>query len=115
MLTGRSCLKPGGWVEFQDWDSKMLSADGTLDGTTMNEYFERIIPAFSKAGYDIRHGRNIEGWVKEAGFINVAVKKHLVPLGTWPKDKKQVRTYWHMPCLSRKQLTMLNIRKKSEP
>lgn len=70
----------------------MHSADGTLDGTTMNEYFEQIIPAFAKAGYDIRHGRSLEEWVKKAGFINVTVKKQLVPLGTWPKDKKQVHT-----------------------
>lgn len=88
-----SCLKPGGWVEFQDWDSKMHSSDGTIDGTMMNEYFEQIIPAFAKAGYDIRHGRRIEEWVKKAGFVNVVAKRYMVPLGTWAKDKKQVRTY----------------------
>ncbi|KAK2762057.1 hypothetical protein FQN54_001064 [Arachnomyces sp. PD_36] len=84
-----NCVKPGGWVEFQDWDSKMHSADGSLDGTMLNEYFEQIIPAFKKAGYDIRHGRNLEEWVKATGFENIQVKKYLVPLGTWPKDKRQ--------------------------
>jgi hypothetical protein len=91
MLIYCSCLKPGGWVEFQDWDSQLRSADGSLDGTILSEYFDQIVPAFLEAGYDIRHGRHLEEWVKKAGFVNIKAKKYLVPLGTWPKDKNQVR------------------------
>lgn len=86
----------------------MHSADGSLDGTTLNEYFDQIIPAFLKAGHDIRHGRNIEEWVKKAGFVNIQAKRYLVPLGTWPKDKRQVRTL-PLPSLGDKQLTAPNL------
>jgi hypothetical protein len=69
----------------------MVSADGTMDGTYLNEYFDQIVPAFKKAGYDIRHGRHLEEWIRTAGFTNIKVQKHIVPMGTWPKDKRLVR------------------------
>ena len=86
----------------------MQSADGSLDGTMMNEYFEQIVPAFRKAGYDLRHGRNVEEWVKAQGFVNVTAKKQMIPVGTWAKDKKLVRiSRYALLFRSRKRLTML--------
>jgi hypothetical protein len=32
---------------------------------------------------------NLEMWVRNAGFVNVKVRKVRVPVGAWPKDPKQ--------------------------
>ncbi|PGH00883.1 hypothetical protein GX51_05547 [Blastomyces parvus] len=82
-----ACLKPGGWAEFQDWDAMVQSADGTIKGTSIERYFIHTLPAFEKAGYMTRVGIYLEGWMKDAGFVNIQVHKYLVPLGTWAKDK----------------------------
>ncbi|EEH41764.2 hypothetical protein PAAG_03685 [Paracoccidioides lutzii Pb01] len=86
-----SCLKPGGWVEFQDWDAMMQSADGTGKGSYIEQYMTRTLAAFEKAGYIIRPGIFLEKWLKDAGFVNVKVTKFIVPLGTWAKDKHYKR------------------------
>jgi hypothetical protein len=31
----------------------------------------------------------LEGWLKDAGFVNVQVKIHKPAVGTWPTDKKE--------------------------
>ncbi|KAK2800135.1 hypothetical protein FQN50_008230 [Emmonsiellopsis sp. PD_5] len=85
------CTKPGGWVEFQDWDAMVHSADGTTKGTSIEHYMNSTIAAFDKAGYVTRPGLFLEKWMKDAGFINVHVERFIVPLGTWPKDKHYKR------------------------
>ncbi|KGY15934.1 hypothetical protein PABG_11184 [Paracoccidioides brasiliensis Pb03] len=82
-----SCLKPGGWVEFQDWDAMMQSADGTGKGSYIEQYITRTLAAFEKAGYIVRPGIFLEKWMKDTGFVNVKVTKFIVPLGAWAKDK----------------------------
>ncbi|KKZ67550.1 hypothetical protein EMCG_06784 [[Emmonsia] crescens] len=82
-----ACLKPGGWAEFQDWDAMVHSADGTSKGTDIERYMLNTLAAFEKAGYITRPGIYLERWMKDAGFVNVQVHKHIVPLGTWAKDK----------------------------
>ncbi|ODH51522.1 hypothetical protein GX48_02390 [Paracoccidioides brasiliensis] len=81
------CLKPGGWVEFQDWDAMMQSADGTGKGSYIEQYITRTLAAFEKAGYIVRPGIFLEKWMKDTGFVNVKVTKFIVPLGAWAKDK----------------------------
>ncbi|KAL2223280.1 S-adenosyl-L-methionine-dependent methyltransferase [Thermoascus aurantiacus ATCC 26904] len=78
---------PGGWVEFQDWNVKMYSEDGTLEGTSINQYYETVIAAFEKAGYVTSPGPLLENWFREAGFVDIHIQKYQIPMGTWPKDK----------------------------
>ncbi|KAL1961615.1 hypothetical protein VTN77DRAFT_1390 [Rasamsonia byssochlamydoides] len=78
--------KPGGWVEFQDWDSLLRSEDGTTKGTGIERYFTEVLKAFEKAGYPTRPGPSLEQWFHEAGFVDVHVQKYRAPLGAWPKD-----------------------------
>ncbi|KAL1969137.1 hypothetical protein VTN77DRAFT_391 [Rasamsonia byssochlamydoides] len=78
--------KPGGWVEFQDWDAHMRSEDGTTKGTEIEHYFKVLYAAFEKAGYHTRPGPYLEEWFREAGFVDIHVQKYLVPMGVWPKD-----------------------------
>ena len=36
-------------------------------------------------GRNMRPGPQLERWMTEAGFVNVQVKKYLLPLGPWDK------------------------------
>ncbi|KAL1989555.1 hypothetical protein VTN49DRAFT_6752 [Thermomyces lanuginosus] len=79
-------VKPGGWVEFQDWDGYPVSPDDSLKGTSLQRYYDEIYSAFEGAGYEVRPGPKLEQWFKEAGFVNVHVEQFVIPYGVWPKD-----------------------------
>ncbi|KAM5507685.1 hypothetical protein McanMca71_000953 [Microsporum canis] len=82
-----NCTKPGGWVEFQDWDGTIRSDDDTLNGTDLLMLQESVKDAFIEIGINANPGAECGSWLKEAGFINITTQKYKVPLGTWPKDK----------------------------
>lgn len=82
-----SCTKPGGWVEFQDWDIMIYSDDGSTKGTNIEQYYFHIVKAFEKAGYEARPGPKLKQYFEEAGFVDIHVQKYRIPMGTWPKDK----------------------------
>ena len=89
-LTENRSVKPGGWVEFQDWDAYPLSGDGSLDDTGFKRFYDEVIGAFEDAGYEARPGAKLEQWFKEAGFVNIYVEKFVIPYGVWPKDRHLV-------------------------
>ncbi|KAL2010935.1 hypothetical protein VTN00DRAFT_3653 [Thermoascus crustaceus] len=78
---------PGGWVEFQDWDAAMYSHDGSIKGTSIEQFYREVVGSFTRAGYIVSPGPKLEGWFRDAGFVDVHVQKYQVPMGTWPKDK----------------------------
>ena len=85
-LTGNRSVKPGGWVKFQDWGLHIISPDGSLDGTGLQQYHDEVNSAFEEAGYEIRPGVNVEQWFKDAGFVNIHVEKFVISYGVWSKD-----------------------------
>ncbi|KAL1967723.1 hypothetical protein VTN77DRAFT_2980 [Rasamsonia byssochlamydoides] len=92
------CTKPGGWVEFQDWNSMPRSEDGSMDGTGVEKFYKAVMGAFEKHGYPIRPGPYLEEWFREAGFVDIHVHKYRVPMGVWPKDPyyKKIGTWFLM-------------------
>ncbi|KAL1989554.1 hypothetical protein VTN49DRAFT_6751 [Thermomyces lanuginosus] len=78
-------VKPGGWVEFQDWDDYLVSSDGSLEGTGLQRYYDEVYGAFEKAGIEVRPGPKLEQWFREAGFVNIHVEHFVTPYGVWPK------------------------------
>ncbi|KAJ0385902.1 hypothetical protein COL922a_005495 [Colletotrichum nupharicola] len=81
-------LKPGAWVETQDFSSNVACDDGTMpDDWYLLQFWEKIRQAMSKLNIDILVGPRIGKIVEEAGFVNVQKKSYKVPVGTWPKDK----------------------------
>jgi SAM-dependent methyltransferase len=80
-------LKPGGWIEFQDF----LYVTGSDDGSKPKDYkydeFVRLIrEGFLKFGLDLHGQQKIEGMVADAGFVGVEQKKYKVPIGPWPRN-----------------------------
>ncbi|KIX96766.1 uncharacterized protein Z520_07486 [Fonsecaea multimorphosa CBS 102226] len=80
-------LKPGGWVEFQEWDTMLYSKDGSLtEEAALYKFHHHTCSRRSAAGYDTQPGPKIEGWLRDTGFVNVQAIELPIPLGTWPKD-----------------------------
>lgn len=85
-------LKPGGWVEFLDFDIDYYSRDGTLTSDhALRRWLTISYDAEKTTKRSLRPGKYLEQWVREAGFTNVAVVKSPLPLGTWPKDQRLKR------------------------
>ncbi|KAI9867649.1 MAG: hypothetical protein M1813_008449 [Trichoglossum hirsutum] len=81
--------KPGGWVEFQDFDFKYYSVDGSLnDDMPLAKWDSLMIKATEVSGREGCPGPKLKGLIKEAGFENVTEEIFPLPIGMWPKDKK---------------------------
>ncbi|KAF2250247.1 S-adenosyl-L-methionine-dependent methyltransferase [Trematosphaeria pertusa] len=82
-------VKPGGWVEFQDFDTRFYTTSGGEynKDTTIGQWADRIADGLRKFGVEPDPGPQIETWVKDAGFTNVHSRTLPFPVGTWPKDK----------------------------
>lgn len=80
-------LNPGGWVEFQDFDLKYTSDDGTLteehDFYKWNKVFLDGLATINQTGVP---GRHLRSYAEKAGFTSIRDKMFKVPMGSWPKD-----------------------------
>ena len=83
-----SCLKPGGWVENQEFDCQMLSDDKTIPEKSYAQDWVRLWnEGAAKAGATGRcYPGQMEAEMRDAGFVNVHRKTYKMPIGPWPKD-----------------------------
>ncbi|KAJ4302534.1 hypothetical protein N0V88_002683 [Collariella sp. IMI 366227] len=80
-------LNPGGWAEFQDFNVEYYSEDGSLKAdSAIIKWTKSLNAAAYAAGRDPCPGSKLEGWVRDAGFVNVTHHKFRFPIGDWPKD-----------------------------
>lgn len=79
--------KPGGYVEFHDWDTRLYAQDGTLSPeSTLVKAHSMVEVACEAQGFIMRPGPSLAKYLKDAGFVDVSVSKVDLPLGPWPKD-----------------------------
>jgi SAM-dependent methyltransferase len=91
MKQAYKCAKPGGWVEFQDFDMKFYSTDGTfLPGSSPDVWTQEIAQSLRFFGREPEPGPRLEQWLLEAGFENVSAQVLPIPVGLWPRDKRMV-------------------------
>jgi hypothetical protein len=88
MLTEyNSTLKPGGWVELQDFNLQYYSEDGSL---TENHktliWINTFLDAARKMGREPSPGPTLEGHLLDAGFEHVHHTRYKIPIGPWAKD-----------------------------
>ncbi|KAL4816687.1 S-adenosyl-L-methionine-dependent methyltransferase [Aspergillus spinulosporus] len=82
-------LKPGGWIEFQEFHLVNYSEDGSLkEGNNVNRFYELLREALDKINRPVTIGKELERIVREAGFVNVHHEVFQLPLGTWPKERR---------------------------
>ncbi|OAL30125.1 hypothetical protein AYO20_08928 [Fonsecaea nubica] len=85
-------LKPGAWAEFADLDIDYYSQDGTLtEDDALSRWIKIAAQGMEDLGRSLRPGKRLEGWMRDAGFVNVNVVRTPVPVGTWPRDKRLKR------------------------
>lgn len=87
-----SNLEPGGWAEFQDWDTRLHCIDDTLKpDSELVKWTELGTEAMVKLKREHLPGPKLKQWMSEAGFKDVRSEVVTLPLGPWPKDPKLVR------------------------
>ncbi|KAL4938064.1 hypothetical protein BDV06DRAFT_215403 [Aspergillus oleicola] len=84
-----SQLKPGGWIEFQDFHLVNYSEDGSLkEGNSVNRFYELLKECCERIKRPVTIGKDLVRVVTEAGFGNVHHRVFQLPLGTWPREKR---------------------------
>ncbi|KAK2741587.1 hypothetical protein FQN57_005570 [Myotisia sp. PD_48] len=91
-LLMRQCysrLRSGGQIEVSEARYHFCCDDGTMteDSVTRlwTDEFHRIA---QQAGFEFDIFPKVAGWLRDAGFTDVDEVEKVVPVGTWPKDKK---------------------------
>lgn len=81
--------RPGGWVEFQDFDMEFYTRNGEFKpGCAMDTWTKIVVDGLQKMGVEPEPGPKLEKWLTKAGFTNVHQEVHPIPVGVWPKSKK---------------------------
>ncbi|KFY50467.1 hypothetical protein V495_00267 [Pseudogymnoascus sp. VKM F-4514 (FW-929)] len=83
-------LKPGGWVEAQEFSSSIGCEDDSLPPDSMiRRWHEEANRTFTAAGCDLRfEGETLKRQMVDAGFVNCVVLEYRWPMGPWHEDKR---------------------------
>ncbi|KAJ2898977.1 uncharacterized protein MKZ38_003546 [Zalerion maritima] len=84
------CLKPGGWIEQQEFQLPIASYDGTLpDDCVWHAWGKVFYEAGGKTARTFEVTKSWEKWLKEAGFPGpIAEEEVALPIGAWAKEKR---------------------------
>ncbi|KAL8675487.1 MAG: hypothetical protein Q9168_000188 [Polycauliona sp. 1 TL-2023] len=88
-----SLLRPGGWVEMQDF-----SLDWYLNGARCSQdwqWLEALFLAARQKGLDLRGGKNVQTYMRQAGLVDISVMEYRVPMGNWMKKPEKERIGKH--------------------
>ena len=82
------CLKPGGWVENQEFDCQVLSDDNTIPRNSKVQEWVRLW----NDGIQVLGGtgrcdpEKMARQMNDEGFVNVGIRRYKMPIGPWPKN-----------------------------
>ena len=83
-------LKPGGWVEVQEVEYPIRSADETNQtDSPLWKFLDYVRQSAAKGGIDTTVAPKFKDLLLEQGFVNIKVEPVKWPIGTWPKGKKE--------------------------
>ncbi|KAK7986931.1 hypothetical protein PG996_006459 [Apiospora saccharicola] len=111
-------LRPGGWVEWQELHAWMQCDDGTMPpNDPAFDFYKLFQQAFRRIGCDTSLAANLDGPLKDAGFVNVQCVVKKIPVGQWARDKKLRLAGWYLrtaiqevlPALCGKPLAVLGL------
>jgi hypothetical protein len=85
-----SNVSSGGWVEFQDFDMRYHSLDGSFTGShSTSMWINALLDAAAKTGREPLVGPKLLDWARGAGFQGVTEHVFTFPIGRWPTELKQ--------------------------
>jgi hypothetical protein len=71
----------------------LYSSDGSLsDDNPLRTWNAEILKAAKMIGREPNPGPLLAGLLRDAGFVSVNEEVYRLPIGTWPRDNKLVRT-----------------------
>ncbi|XDG08187.1 hypothetical protein ABKA04_007802 [Annulohypoxylon sp. FPYF3050] len=80
-------LKPGGWIEVQDFGGIVKCDDDTLrTDSLLTQFYDMTTEALSQRGIRWTIANNLDEILRRIGFVNIECKKFKVPIGVWPKS-----------------------------
>nr|AAO27746.2 putative methyltransferase [Fusarium sporotrichioides] len=80
-------LKPGGYVEMQEYDAWIFSDDDSCDRAPWTmEWVSKLDEASKMFGKQINVARYHKQWMIDAGFEDVQERVYRIPIGPWAKD-----------------------------
>lgn len=84
------CLKPGGWLEQQEFALPIAANEGSLpDDCVWHDWGKVFQEAGKKTGRTFEVTGDWEDWIREAGFGGVIHTDSVkLPIGGWPLEKK---------------------------
>ncbi|UPK96997.1 hypothetical protein LCI18_007932 [Fusarium solani-melongenae] len=82
-------LKPGGYVEVQEFHYIAACDDNSCDGPyAWRDFIRYLQEGMAALGTDIHGIQYVEGELSEAGFEGVTRKNFKCPVGPWPKKAR---------------------------
>ncbi|KAB8203582.1 AdoMetMTase [Aspergillus parasiticus SU-1] len=82
-------VKPGGWVEIQEYETWLRSDDGTAERAPMlMDWQYKIDEASRLFGRHMNVAPHLAQWMEDAKFINVQDDVYKAPVGSWPKNNR---------------------------
>lgn len=80
-------LKPGGWMESQEYMPTVYCDDGTMSPDyAFSEWTQTQDRAAMTMGRPLRIGNKLKRWYEQAGFVDVHEEIFKLPINSWPKD-----------------------------
>ncbi|QKX57954.1 uncharacterized protein TRUGW13939_05074, partial [Talaromyces rugulosus] len=82
-------LKPGGWVELQEFECMVTSDDGTHQGVNeLRDWCSTVDEASVRFGRQIGVAAVLREKLENAGFVDVVDDFYKCPIGPWPRDER---------------------------
>ncbi|KAF2278458.1 S-adenosyl-L-methionine-dependent methyltransferase [Westerdykella ornata] len=80
-------LKPGGWMESQEYMPTVYCDDGTMSPDyAFAEWTQTQDRAAMNLGKPLRIANKLKRWYEQAGFVDVHEEVFKLPINSWPKD-----------------------------
>lgn len=86
-----AAVRPGGWIEFVDFASHcyaVVPGAEFVSGCALDRFSREVTEGIRATGREPGPGPQLEGWVRQAGFVDVHHRVLATPLGTWAKGRR---------------------------
>ena len=81
-------LRPGGYVEWQDYMSRFRAIDNSLEGSAITKLDRLYAEAGRNLGRDMLVTPKLAGMMRDVGFVDVIEERYALPGNPWPKGKE---------------------------
>lgn len=82
-------LKPGGWMEMQEYHCEVYSDDGSLDEAIwLKNWVEEMNEASKRFGKELKTANKVKTFMQDAGFADVHEEIYKCPIGPWAKGRR---------------------------